>query len=772
MGIENFFNSFKKSHSIDINQVDNNNKLFYKHLYLDFNSIIHTVANNIEQYINYVIYAKIINKIDTKYTDIIKNYNLDIDNINNSDIITWCSEFNLYIHEHINTQFIIREIEKYIYCLIDTLMNGNVLETLFISVDGIPHMAKIIEQKRRRNMTYIISKLKKKVYEHYGNSLDENRLLYEKYKYIFNRADINSISIFMNTICLYFASDKFSNEIKSRYCNLDNIVVSGNKEQGEGEKKIITDIIFNNRGESVIFSPDADIIILAAILKNILKYKKNLHSNITIIRYDTYNKLYETLNVNEFCADIYTYIQKNVGDIKISEARVINDICFIFTLLGNDYIPKMNSINIKTDIEILLDIYIYTYINMNNVYITYYVDNKFMINYLAFAKYIENLSRKEVILLKDRYMLNKYYNTKKLKKIFGTKMLIPILTQYIIFANFMYSLRKLNNMSYTSRLSYIKHELIHLLNINDTLLAYLIDKFIKIENIKLPVINTLSVWKLIDKVVNVILNHKTIKPQLILFAKKYIVTDNYHQHNILKGFYHPDIKVTKYDEEVYILLRNYNKHLSGDYEIGQVKLLINNDKYIYKKTNIITDSKVYYKRYFDIDISNKNDIPKLNNIINEYIKGLFWVFDFYMNQNNINTDIVSNWFYKYSHTPLLYHVSKYIYCKKNKIEWFHNIYKSIDDHNIHKNNFITPTEYYIFVNPIQKIDKIYINSDLYNKIVNNHNLYIDLDNIVNKLWKGDTSLVDTSYTFLNKGRLINKIEIGYETWKLLVGTIN
>jgi hypothetical protein len=282
----------------------------------------------------------------------------------------------------------------------------------------------------------------------------------------------------------------------------------------------------------------------------------------------------------------------------------------------------------------------------------------------------------------------------------------------------------------------------------------------------------LSVWKLIDKVVNVILNHKTIKPQLILFAKKYIVTDNYHQHNILKGFYHPDIKVTKYDEEVYILLRNYNKHLSGDYEIGQVKLLINNDKYIYKKTNIITDSKVYYKRYFDIDISNKNDIPKLNNIINEYIKGLFWVFDFYMNQNNINTDIVSNWFYKYSHTPLLYHVSKYIYCKKNKIEWFHNIYKSIDDHNIHKNNFITPTEYYIFVNPIQKIDKIYINSDLYNKIVNNHNLYIDLDNIVNKLWKGDTSLVDTSYTFLNKGRLINKIEIGYETWKLLVGTIN
>ena len=777
MGIENFFNSFKKFNSMGNKHINDTKKLSCKHLYLDFNSILYTIANNIEKSINYVLYANIINKIDEKCNNIMQKYHMDIKFSDNTDINLWCDEYHKYVKEHINDKFIINEIKNYIYYIIDNLLEECVLESLFISIDGIPHMAKIVEQKRRRNMTYIISNLKKKVYDKYSDSLDNTRLIYEKHKYIFNRSGINSISNFMNTLCLYLVTDEFNNAIKSRYCNIINIYVSPNNKHGEGEKKIINDIISNNRTNCVIFSPDSDIIILSALLKNILKYKNNTDSDISIIKHDSYNETCEILNISDFCHDIYIYIHKYIGNINLDKFRVVNDICFIFTLLGNDFIPKLESINIKTDIELLLDIYIYTLTILDktdDMYITYYKNNKFMINYLSFSKYIEYLSRKEVILLKDRYLSNKYYNIKKLKAIFGKKVLIPHLTQYILFANFMYSLRNIKKVDDMTFFLYIKDRLNQLFNTdtNEELLLYLIDKFIKIENIKLTRINSLSPMTLVQMVADILLKHRNIKPQLGLYDKKYNVKDEYHQNNILKTFYHHDIKITKYDEEVYILLKNYNNKPSTNYEIGYVKLMSNNDKYLYKKSNIITDAQIYYKRYFNIDITNKNDIPKLNTIINEYVKGLFWIFDFYMNCHDTQTNTVSNWFYKYSHSPLLYHVSKYIAYKKNKIEWFKNIYKSLNTHNILKSNFITPNEYYIFINPIQKINKNNINKETYDKLVNNRNLYIDLDEIVDEIWNGNKTIIDTSYTFLNKGRLINKIEISYKKWKLLINNID
>ena len=78
MGIENFFNSFKKFNSIGIKHINDTKKLSCKHLYLDFNSILYTIANNIEKSINYVLYANIINKIDEKCNNIMQKYHLDI----------------------------------------------------------------------------------------------------------------------------------------------------------------------------------------------------------------------------------------------------------------------------------------------------------------------------------------------------------------------------------------------------------------------------------------------------------------------------------------------------------------------------------------------------------------------------------------------------------------------------------------------------------------------------------------------------------------------
>lgn len=781
MGIENFFNSFKKinntTHIDTTKEIKEIKKLSTNTLYLDFNSIIHKTANDIEESVNYLLYAKIINKLDDRYYDIIQRYGIDIDVINSVDINTWCLDYNMYIKEHINEEFIGIEIKKYIYYIIDNLLEQDTLKNIYISIDGMPNMAKIIEQKRRRTMTYIISNLKKKVYDKYGYSLDNNRLLYEKYKYVFNRSRINPISKFMDNICVYLMSPDFIDMTKSRYTCIENIYVSSHNTHGEGEKKIINDIVVNNRTDSVIFSPDSDIIILSIIVKNILKYKNNVNSNISIIRYDMYNKIYDILYVNDFYKNIHIYIQQKIQHIKLNELSIVNDICFILTFLGNDYIPKLNSLNIKTDIELLLDVYIdmiavlYSS-NNTNIYITYYENGKFMINYIIFLKYIDILSRKENILIKELYLSNTYYNTKKLKKIFGNNVLITSLTQYISFANFMYSLRKLNKQnpknSGIKLLPYIQTSLNQMYDNNKDVLAYLIDKFIIIENIKIAYTSNIPLWELIIMIVDNILKDPNLKPQMILFNRKYNINDIYHRNNIAKSFYHPDIKITKYDEEVYTLLRNYNKKKSSRYDIGYVKLIANNERYIYKRSNILTDSKIYYKRYFNIDITNKYDIPKLNNIINNYIKDLFWVFDFYMNRYNTDISKINNWFYKYSHSPLLYHVSKYISYNNNKLTWFHNIYNSLSSHYIDKLSFMTPGEYYVYINPIQRIDSTSINKVVYVKLLKHNKLYIDLDNISNDIWLGKDTIIDTTYTFLNKGRIMNHICIGYEEWKSII----
>ena len=77
--------------------------------------------------------------------------------------------------------------------------------------------------------------------------------------------------------------------------NIKNINISSNKIHGEGEKKIFTDILSRSKsGNYLIFSPDADVIVLSLIALNQLN-----NANIKVCRnYQLDNK--DIIDINIF----------------------------------------------------------------------------------------------------------------------------------------------------------------------------------------------------------------------------------------------------------------------------------------------------------------------------------------------------------------------------------------------------------------------------------------------------------------------------------------
>lgn len=81
------------------------------------------------------------------------------------------------------------------------------------------------------------------------------------------------------------------------------------------------------------------------------------------------------------------------------------------------------------------------------------------------------------------------------------------------------------------------------------------------------------------------------------------------------------------------------------------------------KHNLNTWKKKYYKHYFGND--------KLNNILDEYVKGLVWTTHYYYNKCKDY-----EWFYNHHHGPFISDLRDYIKSNKNRLEHYEYIYNS------------------------------------------------------------------------------------------------
>ena len=80
--------------------------------------------------------------------------------------------------------------------------------------------------------------------------------------------------------------------------------------------------------------------------------------------------------------------------------QIIKEIMYVFVLFGNDFLPPLETIKIKSDKYFLIDCYIYNYIKNGNI-MDY--DKKWKINITNFIELIKILENHEFMLLKRNY---------------------------------------------------------------------------------------------------------------------------------------------------------------------------------------------------------------------------------------------------------------------------------------------------------------------------------------------------------------------------------
>jgi len=417
MGIERFFSSIeendianKKSQFTTVH----NSKLKSKYFMIDFNSIIHITSFYVISDLNYVLYKIITKDLDDKSADVSSKYQLDTTNIK--------SYIKDKTYDRLN-EIIIDEVIFNVLDLLDTYMDPSKIELLYIAIDGVPSKAKIIEQKKRRYMGSVFSEIKKIIFDKHVKSIkkEKDRYLYETNKISWNKNSISPGTIFLDDMYRNLTNSIFRVKIMKKCKNIKKYICSGPYEPGEGEMKIV-DYLRNNslEGSCTIFSPDSDVTLLALLLNNELSpINKHRITPLNVLRHNQQKGIYNVIDIDMLALNMYSYVSKHI-EKKISKTNTIDDIVLILTVFGDDFLPKIESLNVKYDFSKLIDKYISVHkkvgpiIKYNKHKNIKYIDNK------AFAELIKSLQMDEGGNLQKNYIASHYNNYNRLKSVLDT----------------------------------------------------------------------------------------------------------------------------------------------------------------------------------------------------------------------------------------------------------------------------------------------------------------------------------------------------------------
>ena len=291
MGIPYYFYSLTQKY----NTIISNTKPVSLDLYcIDFNGIIHNVAQ-----------------------DIIKKYNGTDKAKHNNDIIE--QEIIEGVWERIKYYIENYKASQYIIC-----------------ADGVAPLAKMFQQRKRRYLNI------------YKNTLDKVDITW----------DTNAITpgtLFMEKLNTYIRRNINDDRNKNK------IIYSGSDECGEGEHKIFKKIKDMPKDDKIIIHGlDADLIILSLISHKeniyLMREVKDPHTNDTVFNY---------LNIKELRKAILCELKRNwdfafenTGDedsesISVSSECDENDLietyCTACTILGNDFIPHLLTVELKNN---------------------------------------------------------------------------------------------------------------------------------------------------------------------------------------------------------------------------------------------------------------------------------------------------------------------------------------------------------------------------------------------------------------------------------------
>jgi len=239
------------------------------------------------------------------------------------DISIYAIDFNGVIHPEASKELNNPNKQKLYQNLWNKINNYNDIykpDKVLICVDGVAPLAKIIQQRKRRYLTI------------YKNKIDKLDIKW----------DTNAISAgtdFMLNL------DKFiENKIKEE--NKNSFIFNGSSNAGEGEHKIFNyfNEIISNDKSIIINGLDADLIILSLIsgLSNIYLMRENKDEIIYV-------------SINNLKLALLTEL-KTKWTID-NDLDIIESYCVMCSILGNDFIPHILTLNIKNNgLNKLIDI--------------------------------------------------------------------------------------------------------------------------------------------------------------------------------------------------------------------------------------------------------------------------------------------------------------------------------------------------------------------------------------------------------------------------------
>jgi len=286
-------------------------------------------------------FSSIIKEYPNIIKKLLKIENVDHFFLDSNSIVYDCarsvdfSAFSDKSPEDVVIHHVIKKLEEYILIV-------RASQTIMISLDGTPPVAKLEQQRQRRYKGWFT-----------GNALSEDT---HDNVQPFNTIQITTGTPFMkklnNALLAHFAEP-------NKY-NVDNIVVSTSNDAGEGESKIF-EYIRNNKlnmnSKCVIYGLDADLIMLS--LNNLL------HCPNTYLFRETpefIKSIDSSLEPNEnYIMDIPMLSQQitsYMNNGRMSDINRVQDYIFICFMLGNDFLPHFPAVNIRTTgIDKLLNAY-------------------------------------------------------------------------------------------------------------------------------------------------------------------------------------------------------------------------------------------------------------------------------------------------------------------------------------------------------------------------------------------------------------------------------
>lgn len=523
---------------------------------------------------------------DNFFTDMTSPYhnNINIKNlfIDMNSIIHNLSSILLRKNSHSNTISFEKELLKMITDYIIELTNMfKKIDFIYIAIDGVPSLPKINEQKNRRYISMIVSML--------INKIDPNTKPFE-----WSKDNISTYSIFMNKLSDTLNSKNFTS-------NFNQVIISSHTEPGEGEMKIIKYIKDKNTNEAIVFSPDSDMILLLGLLdrsKNNNYILLRNDNNMTVVEDKKILYTYNYTNIKPFHDYLMKYLDSN-------NSNIIKDIIFIFSLFGNDFIPKLECLRIESDIKLFLEIYKFN-LNENGTILNF--DKKTSINYNNFISFLEILKTQENMLLQRNQFVYKYFQYNRNMKnqmINDIDNIVGMIKKY-----------KVTLDNYKKSVPYLR-----IILSNDTTHPF--------GFIKYKIIQTLDYHLITDNII--FISGKDLMDSLFEYLIKNIDTykEIFMDYKKKRWFYRKlsandfNTKYNRYHRDKLEKLP-FRKQL-----LYKIEYKLDNFYEIFDRTDNFYENNINLKSYYNMKKISNSDII-------DYLRGIIWMVDYYINLDDSN----------------------------------------------------------------------------------------------------------------------------------------